>query len=68
MEKSCPYCGAKVREKWHRRYGIQKLDRGSVEGGVPVVGRLTVKREALVMVYVCDLTNLPFLVALERAK
>ena len=68
MEKSCPYCGASVRERWHRRYGIQKLDKGSLEGGVPVVGSVKVKREALVMVYVCDLTNLPFLVALERAK
>lgn len=68
MKKTCPHCGFGVNEKWHKRYGIHKLDRGSVEGGVPVVGRVQVRRETLVMVYVCDLTNLPFLVALEKAK
>jgi hypothetical protein len=68
MEKTCPHCGFGVREKWHRRYGIQKLERGWVEAGVHVVGNVKVKKERLVMVYVCDLTNLPFLVTLEKAR
>ena len=68
MTKTCPHCGSDVKERWHTRYGVQKLDRGSVEGGVPVVGSVTVRRESLVMVYVCELTNLPFLVALDKAK
>ena len=68
MPKTCPHCGAEVRESWHRRYGIQRLDKGTVDGSVPVVGSLKVRRETLAMVYVCELTNLPFLVVLEKAK
>lgn len=68
MVKTCPRCGANVGEKWHRRYGVQKLNKGLVEGGVPVVGRTKARRETLVMVYICKLTNLPFLVALENAQ
>jgi hypothetical protein len=68
MEKACPHCGSSVGEEWHRRYGIQRLDRGWVEAGVPVVGRVRVQRETLVMVYICEITNLPFLVALPQAK
>lgn len=67
MEKTCPHCGNEVREVWHKRYGIQKLNRGEGEVGVPVVGRVSVRRETLVVVYVCELTNLPFLVTVDRA-
>lgn len=68
MEKVCPHCGHDIKERWHQRYGVQKLERGSGEIGVPVVGRVQVRREALVMVYVCELTNLPFLVTMGKAK
>jgi hypothetical protein len=66
MEKKCPHCGSDISERWHKRYGVQKLEKGLVEIGVPVVGKLEVRRETLVMVYVCDLTNLPFLVTLGK--
>ncbi len=59
MEKTCPHCGFGVREMWHHRYGIQKLGEGWVEAGVPVVGVVRVRRETLVMGYVCDLTEEP---------
>ncbi len=68
MEKACPHCGHSVGEVRHRHYGIQKLDKGWVEAGIPVVGRVKVRREAVAMVYVCQLTNLPFLVVLPGAK
>ncbi len=68
MEKSCPHCGYSVSEQWHSRYGIQKLERGWVEAGVYIVGRVKMRRETLVMVYICELTNLPFLVSLEGAR
>lgn len=68
MQKTCPHCGHGIGEKWHKRHGIQKLDKGWVETGVPIVGRVKFQREMLVMVYVCDRTNLPFLVTLERAS
>jgi len=68
MEKSCPHCGFDIKERWHKRYGVQKLEKGSLEAGVPVVGKLEFRREALVLVYVCDLTNLPFLVAIAKTK
>jgi hypothetical protein len=68
MQKLCPHCGFGVRETWHKQYGVQKLEKGSVEGGVPIVGKVELRREALVMVYVCELTNLPFLVAMEKAR
>ncbi|MDA4128684.1 MAG: hypothetical protein OK422_04440 [Thaumarchaeota archaeon] len=57
-----------VSDEWHTRFGIERLDRGWVEAGIPVVGRVKVHREALAMVYVCELTNLPFLVVLPGAK
>ena len=68
MEKMCPHCGAGVRERWHVSYGLQKLDKGSMEAGVPVGGKVEVRRENIVMIYICELTNLPFLVAVGRAK
>jgi hypothetical protein len=68
MEKKCPHCGFGVGERWHQHYGVQKLEKGSVEAGIPVVGKVELRRETLVMVYVCNLTNLPFLVAMERAQ
>ena len=68
MEKKCPHCGDEVREVWHKKHGIQKLNRGEGEVGVPVIGRVSVHRETLVVVYVCELTNLPFLVTVDRAR
>jgi len=53
---------------WHKKYGIQKLDRGSAEVGLPVVGRINIRRETLAVVYMCELTNLPFLVTVEKAR
>ena len=52
MKKICPHCGHDVGEMWHIQYGIQKLDRGRVEAGIPVVGRITLDGEAFVMAYV----------------
>jgi len=68
METTCPHCGFNIGERWHRRYGIQKLDKGWGELGIPIVGGFKLRRETLVMVYVCELTNLPFLMVLPRAK
>ena len=67
-DKTCPHCGHDIKERWHRSYGLQKLERGTAEIGVPVVGRVQLKSEALVMVYVCEITNLPFLVTLSKVK
>jgi hypothetical protein len=66
--KVCPHCGQSIGERWHQRYGVQKLERGSGEVGVPVIGSVMLRKETLVMVYVCELTNLPFLVVMEKAK
>jgi hypothetical protein len=68
MEKRCPHCGLGIREAWHQRYGIQKLDKGWAEAGIPFVGRVKFQREILVMVYICGRTNLPFLVALKKTR
>jgi len=64
--KLCPHCGHDVKERWHKHYGVQKLERGSGEIGVPVVGKVKLRKETLVMVYVCEITNLPFLVTLAK--
>jgi hypothetical protein len=66
--KICPHCGYDIKERWHQHYGVQKLDRGSGEIGVPVVGSLRLRKQTLVMVYVCEITNMPFLVTLSKAK
>jgi len=68
MEKLCPRCGHGIEAVWHKKYGIQKLDRGSAEVGVPVVGKVSLRKETLCVVYICELTNLPFLVTVERAR
>jgi hypothetical protein len=68
MENRCPHCGHSIREVWHRRYGIQKLDKGWVEAGIHIIGRVKVRREILVMVYVCERTNMPFLVAINASS
>jgi len=47
---------------------VQKLERGSGEIGVPVVGRVKLRKETLVMVYVCEAMNLPFLVTLAKVE
>ena len=65
--KLCPHCGQDVKERWHKHYGVQKLERGSGEIGVPVVGKVKLRKETLVMVYMCESTNLPFLVTLANA-
>jgi hypothetical protein len=67
-KKVCPHCGHDLSEKWHRHYGVQKLERGGGEVGVPLIGKVNLRKETLVMVYVCELTNLPFLVTLVKAK
>lgn len=67
-EKTCPHCGHDVKERWHQSYGVQKFERGTGEIGVPVVGKVLLKKETLVMVYICEITNLPFLVTLSKAK
>jgi len=66
--KLCPHCGHDMKEKWHKHYGVQKLERGSGEIGVPVVGRVKLRKETLVMVYVCEAMNLPFLVTLAKVE
>jgi hypothetical protein len=68
MERSCPYCGDVVRSECHTRYGLEKLERGVEELGIPVVGTVKVRRQVLVMVYVCEKANLPFLMVLPDAK
>ncbi len=68
MEKKCPHCLSSVKEKWHGPYGLQKLEKGWAEAGLSVVGRVNLRRETIVMIYVCEKTNLPFLVTLESAK
>jgi len=47
---------------------VQTLERGSREIGVPGVGRVKLRKETLVMVYVCEITNLPFLVTLAKVR
>jgi len=68
MGKVCPHCKHEISESWHQGFGLQKLDKGWVEVGIPVVGRINLKREAIVMVYICERTNLPFLVALAETR
>ena len=55
-----------MKERWHKHYGVQKLERGSGEIGVQVVGKVKLRKETLVMVYVCEITNMPFLVTLAK--
>ena len=61
-------CEHDVNERWHRHYGVQKLERGSRVIGVPVVGKVKLRKETLVMVYVCEIANLPFLVTLAKVN
>jgi len=68
MHPRCPYCSEDVRASWHERYGVEKLERGVEELGIPVVGSVKVRREVLVMVYVCGKANLLFLMVLPDAK
>jgi hypothetical protein len=66
--KLCPHCGEGITAVWHKKYGVQKLQRGSAEVGLPVVGRINLQKETLAVVYICELTNLPFLVTVETAR
>ena len=68
MSPICPHCGSEIRESWHRSYGLQKIDKGWIEIGVPVVGKVNFRRESVAMVYFCERSNLPFLVILTTAK
>jgi hypothetical protein len=68
MEKTCPHCSHGISAVWHKKYGIQKLVKGGAELGIPVVGRVGVRKEMLAVVYICELTNLPFLVTVEKAR
>jgi hypothetical protein len=68
VKNACPHCQSSVGENWYVTYGVQKLEKGWAEAGPSVVRKLNVKRETLVMVYVCEKTNLPFLVSLEKAR
>jgi len=65
---ACPRCGFDIKGRWHKRYGVQQLEKGAVNAGIPIVGSLELRRETLVMVYVCDLTNLPFMVTLAKQR
>ncbi len=68
MVRVCPHCGQSIASIWHKEYGVQKLERGAGEIGVPVVGKVSLRREMLAMVYMCEVTNLPFLVTVEKAR
>jgi len=45
---------------------VQKLERGAGETEVPVAWKVKLGKEKLVMLYVCEVTNLPFLVTLAK--
>ena len=47
---------------------MQKLEKGWVELGLPIVGPVNFHREAVAMIYVCTKTNLPFLVVLPESR
>jgi len=49
VAKICPHCGQDVKERWHQCYEVQKLDRGSGEVGIPVVVRVQLQKETLLM-------------------
>lgn len=53
---SCGYflSNEDVKERWHKHYGVQELGRGSGEIGVPVVGKVKLRKETLLMVCVRD--------------
>ncbi|HEV2120622.1 MAG TPA: hypothetical protein VGS11_11050 [Candidatus Bathyarchaeia archaeon] len=68
MKKGCPHCGSSVSESWHESHGLERIDRGWVQAGIPIVGRVKIERQVVAVVYVCLKTNLPFLVALPFAK
>jgi hypothetical protein len=68
QKKLCPHCGEGVGEAWHESNGMTKLDKGWIEARIPVVGRVKFQREAIVVVYFCLKTGLPFLMTLPSAK
>ncbi len=68
MPKRCPHCGFDVSEPWHESYGLERLDKGWIEAGIPVVGKVRYRRQTVAVVYMCLKTNLPFLMALPSAK
>jgi hypothetical protein len=44
------------------------LDKGWVEFGIPVVGRVNLRRQVVAMVYICEKARLPFLLPLKQGK
>lgn len=68
MVKRCPHCGRGVGEPWHESHGLAQVDKGWIEAGIPVVGRIKLQREVIVVVYFCLRTGMPFLMTLPSAK
>ena len=68
MPPRCPYCGYGVSERWHRAYGLQLLDKGWVEIGIPIVGCVDLRKQIVAMVYICGKARLPFLIPLKQGK
>jgi len=50
MRKKCPHCGGSIGAPGHERYGLEKIEKGWIELGIPVVGRASLRKEAIVMV------------------
>jgi len=44
------------------------LDRGWVEVGIPIVGRVNLRRQVVAMVYICGKARLPFLIPLRQGR
>ncbi len=68
MAAVCPHCRCPVAEPWHRSYGLETLEKGWVEVGIPVIGRVNFRRQNVAMVYFCEVSRLPFLVILKTTK
>lgn len=68
LKSACPHYGFGVGEKWHKAYGLQLLEKGWVELGIPAVGRVNLRGQAVTMVYICGKTRLPFLLPLTLGK
>ncbi len=47
---------------------MTKLEKGWIEAGIPVVGKVRFQREKIVMVYFCVRTRMPFLMPLPSAR
>lgn len=67
-ERKYPHCGEAIGERWHESHGLTKLERGWVEAVIPIVGKVRFQREAIVVVYFCLRTRMPFLMTIPSAK